>query len=46
VLITQNDACCRHTSLAEAGFGPAQRAQKALDEETERGADVDRAWPI
>ena len=34
VLITENDALCWHASLAEAGFGPAQRAQKALDEET------------
>ncbi len=34
VLITENDAFCWHASLTEAGFGPAQRAQKVLDEET------------
>jgi RHS repeat-associated protein len=34
VLVTENDAWCWHASLAEAGFGPAQRAQKALDDET------------
>ncbi|HNP51632.1 MAG TPA: SpvB/TcaC N-terminal domain-containing protein [Nitrosomonas nitrosa] len=33
VLITENDAFVWHTSLAEAGFGPAQRIAKVLDEE-------------
>jgi RHS repeat-associated protein len=34
LLITEEDALCWHASLAESGFGPAQRAAKALDEET------------
>lgn len=34
VLIRKNDAFCWHASLAEAGFGPAQRTQQAADEET------------
>jgi RHS repeat-associated protein len=33
VLITEDDACVWHSSLAEAGFGPAQRVHHALDEE-------------
>ncbi len=33
LLITENDAFCWYASLAEAGFGPAQRMQKVLDEE-------------
>jgi RHS repeat-associated protein len=33
VLITEDDALVWHASLAEAGFGPAQRVAKALDEE-------------
>lgn len=33
LLITENDALCWHASLAEAGFGPAQRTRKAIDEE-------------
>lgn len=33
VLITENDAFVWHTSLAEEGFGPAQRVAQALDEE-------------
>ena len=33
VLITENDALVWHTSLAEAGFGPAHRVAQALDEE-------------
>jgi len=33
VLITEDDAFVWHASLAEAGFGPAQRVAKALDEE-------------
>ena len=34
LLITENDALCWHQSLAESGFGPAQRACRALNEET------------
>jgi RHS repeat-associated protein len=33
VLITEDDALVWHTSLAEGGFGPAQRVAQALDEE-------------
>lgn len=33
VLITEDDAFVWHPSLAEAGFGPARRLAKALDEE-------------
>lgn len=33
VLITETEAFLWHASLAEAGFGPAQRRAKALDEE-------------
>ena len=33
VLITEDDALVWHASLAEAGFGPAQRIAQALDEE-------------
>lgn len=33
VLITEHDALVWHASLAEAGFGPARRVAKALDEE-------------
>ncbi len=33
VLITEQDAICWHASLGEAGFGPAERVRKALDEE-------------
>jgi len=34
VLITENDALVWHASMAEAGFAPAQRVAKTLDEET------------
>jgi RHS repeat-associated protein len=33
VLITEDDALVWHASLAEKGFGPAQRVAQALDEE-------------
>jgi len=33
VLISEDDAFVWHPSLAEAGFGPAQRVARALDEE-------------
>ena len=33
VLITEDDALVWHPSLAEAGFGPAQRVAKSFDEE-------------
>jgi len=33
LLISEDDAFWWHTSLAAAGFGPAQRVQQALDEE-------------
>src|SRR4051812_48328891 len=33
VLITEDNALVWHASLAEAGFGPAQRVAHALDEE-------------
>lgn len=33
ILITEDDALVWHTSLAEQGFGPAQRVAQALDEE-------------
>ena len=33
VLITEDDAFAWHASLAEEGFGPAQRVAQALDEE-------------
>ena len=33
ILITENDALVWHASLAEAGFGPAQRVAQTLDEE-------------
>jgi RHS repeat-associated protein len=33
ILITEDEAFVWHTSLAEEGFGPAQRAVKALNEE-------------
>ncbi|WP_217644950.1 SpvB/TcaC N-terminal domain-containing protein [Geodermatophilus amargosae] len=33
VLITEDDALVWHASLAEEGFGPAQRVAQALDEE-------------
>ncbi len=33
VLITEDDAFVWHASLAEAGFGPAQRVHQVLDEE-------------
>jgi len=33
LLISEDDAFWWHTSLAAAGFGPAQRTQQALDEE-------------
>lgn len=33
VLLTEEDAMVWHPSLAEAGFGPAQRVTRALDEE-------------
>lgn len=33
VLITEDDALVWHASLAEAGFGPAQRVPQVLDEE-------------
>lgn len=33
VLITEHDAFVWHASLAEAGFGPARRVAKVLDEE-------------
>ncbi|XXY16743.1 SpvB/TcaC N-terminal domain-containing protein [Sorangium sp. So ce216] len=33
VLVTENDAFAWHASLAEDGFGPAQRVHRALDEE-------------
>jgi RHS repeat-associated protein len=33
ILISEDDVLCWHVSLAEAGFGPAQRARQALDEE-------------
>jgi RHS repeat-associated protein len=33
VLITQQDAFTRHSSLAEDGFSPAERVHQALDEE-------------
>jgi RHS repeat-associated protein len=33
ILITENDAFVWHASLAEKGFGPAQRVAQALDEE-------------
>lgn len=33
VLITEDDAFVWHASLAEEGFGPAQRVAQALDEE-------------
>jgi RHS repeat-associated protein len=33
VLITEDDAWVWHASLAEAGFGPARRVARALDEE-------------
>jgi hypothetical protein len=31
--VTEDEAFCWHASLAEAGFGPAQRMHQALDEE-------------
>ncbi len=34
ILISEDDVLCWHASLAEAGFGPAQRVRQALDEET------------
>lgn len=34
VLITEDEALVWHASLAEDGFGPARRVQRALDEET------------
>jgi RHS repeat-associated protein len=34
VLVTEDDALVWHASLAEDGFGPARRVQRALDEET------------
>ncbi|MBL9135471.1 MAG: hypothetical protein JNK85_06365 [Verrucomicrobiales bacterium] len=34
LLITEDDALCWHASLAEDGFGPAQRAATSLDEQT------------
>jgi hypothetical protein len=34
VLITEDDAFVWHASLAEAGFGPAQKVRQALDEES------------
>ncbi len=34
VMISEDDAFIWHASLAEAGFGPAQRVVQALDEET------------
>ena len=33
VLITEDEAFCWHASLAEAGFGPAERVHQVLDEE-------------
>lgn len=33
ILISEDQAFCWHASLAEAGFGPARRTYKALDEE-------------
>jgi RHS repeat-associated protein len=33
VLITEQDVCTWHTSLAEEGFGPARRVRHPLDEE-------------
>ena len=33
VMITENEAIVWHPSLAEVGFGPAERVHKALDEE-------------
>ncbi|NOU14708.1 MAG: hypothetical protein HOO92_12230 [Methylococcaceae bacterium] len=33
ILISEDDAFCWHASLAEAGFGPAQRVHQMLDEE-------------
>lgn len=33
ILISEDDVLCWHVSLAEAGFGPAQRVRQALDEE-------------
>lgn len=33
LLISEDGAFCWHASLAEAGFGPAQRVRQALDEE-------------
>ncbi|MGD8663111.1 MAG: SpvB/TcaC N-terminal domain-containing protein, partial [Desulfobacterales bacterium] len=33
ILITEHEALCWHTSLAEAGFGPSERVSQALDEE-------------
>jgi RHS repeat-associated protein len=33
ILITEQDALCWHLSLGEAGFGPAKRVRKVLDEE-------------
>lgn len=33
VLITEDEAFCWHASLAEVGFGPAQRVHQVLDEE-------------
>lgn len=33
ILISEDDVLCWHVSLAEAGFGPAQRVRLALDEE-------------
>lgn len=33
VLLSEDEAFCWHASLAEDGFGPAHRVQKALDEE-------------
>jgi RHS repeat-associated protein len=33
LLISEDEAFCWHASLAEAGFGPAQRVRQALEEE-------------
>ena len=33
ILISEDEVLCWHASLAEAGFGPAERVRNALDEE-------------